>query len=38
MTALADTPAKPVNRTWRKLRANKSALIGAAAWTLGLPM
>jgi peptide/nickel transport system permease protein len=34
MTALADTPAKPVNRTWRKLRANKSALIGAAVVAL----
>jgi peptide/nickel transport system permease protein len=34
MTAVADTPARPVNRTWRKLRANKSALIGAAVVTL----
>ena len=34
MTAVADTPARPVNRTWRKLRANKSALIGAAVVTV----
>jgi peptide/nickel transport system permease protein len=34
MTAVADTPARPANRTWRKLRANKSALIGAAVVTL----
>ncbi|HEY9019199.1 MAG TPA: ABC transporter permease [Paracoccaceae bacterium] len=31
---MADTPARPVNRTWRKLRANKSALIGAAVVTV----
>ena len=29
MSAVADTPARPVNRTWRKLRANRSALVGA---------
>lgn len=29
MTAITDTPARPVNRTWGKLRANKSALLGA---------
>jgi peptide/nickel transport system permease protein len=34
MTAVADTPARPVNRTWSKLRANKSALIGAAVVTV----
>ena len=34
MTAVVDIPARPVNRTWRKLRANKSALIGAAVVTV----
>lgn len=29
MTAVADIPARPVNRTWRKLRANKSAIFGS---------
>ncbi|MDX1821834.1 MAG: ABC transporter permease [Paracoccaceae bacterium] len=34
MTAVAETPARPVNRTWRKLRANRSALVGSAIVTL----
>ncbi|MDP5335535.1 MAG: ABC transporter permease [Paracoccaceae bacterium] len=34
MTALAEAPVKPQSRTWRKLRANKSALIGAAVVAL----
>ena len=40
MTAVAETPARPVNRTWRKLRANRSALVGSAIVTLfvGLAM
>lgn len=29
MTAVADIPARPVNRTWRKLRTNKSAIFGS---------
>lgn len=29
MSATADIAAKPVNRTWKKLRANRSALVGA---------
>lgn len=29
MSAAADIAAKPVNRTWKKLRANRSALVGA---------
>lgn len=34
MTAVAAIPARPVNRTWRKLRANRSALVGSAIVTL----
>lgn len=34
MTAVAETPARPVNRTWRKLRANRSALVGSTIVTL----
>ncbi|MFP5508844.1 MAG: ABC transporter permease [Alphaproteobacteria bacterium] len=34
MTAVAETPARPVNRTWRKLRANRSALVGSAIVTM----
>jgi peptide/nickel transport system permease protein len=34
MTALADAPVKSPSRTWRKLRANKSALIGATVVAL----
>lgn len=34
MTALADAPVKSQSRAWRKLRANRSALIGAAVVAL----
>ncbi|MEE4347289.1 MAG: ABC transporter permease, partial [Paracoccaceae bacterium] len=34
MTALADAPVKSQSRTWRKLRTNKSALIGATVVAL----
>jgi len=34
MTAIADPSVKATNRTWRKLRSNKSALVGACVVVL----